>query len=116
MSRSDSQLIGNAREHLDRLAAHLQRGDLDDEVVFDAVCLRLSAAIESISGIDVALRDKAFGNDWPMIWSVRNQIAHGYAHVDRTIIATTVSHDVAQLQRALDDLEIATSAKPEEPT
>jgi uncharacterized protein with HEPN domain len=105
VSRSNGELIANAREHLDRLKAHLRRGDLDDDAIFDAVCMRLSAAIESISGIDVALRDKAFGNDWPIIWSVRNRIAHGYVFVDRTIVSATVSQDVAQLERALDELE-----------
>jgi uncharacterized protein with HEPN domain len=48
----------------------------------DAVCMRLSAAIESVAMIDDALRARAYGDAWPAIWSVRNRIAHGYLVVD----------------------------------
>ena len=82
----------------------MERSDLADDTVFDAVCMRLSAAIESISAIDQSARDRAFGSTWPAIASVRNRIAHGYTYVDREIIDNTVEHDLDDLERGLDRL------------
>lgn len=52
MSRTNAEHLANAKEHLRRLRGHLDRGDLDDDTVFDAVCMRLSAAIESVGAVD----------------------------------------------------------------
>ena len=104
MSRTDAEHLANAREHLRVLHAHSQRRDLDDETVFDAVCMRLSAAIESISTIDQAALDRAFGSSWPAIASVRNRIAHGYSYVDREIIDNTVERDLDEFESGLDRL------------
>ncbi len=72
MSRTPQELIASAQQHLRLLHEHLTRGDMDDATIFDAVCMRLSAAIESLGAIDDAFRDQAFGSSWPAIWSVRN--------------------------------------------
>jgi uncharacterized protein with HEPN domain len=82
------------------------RRDLDDQTVADAVCLRLSAVIESVASITDDLRSDAFGEDWPLIWATRNRIAHG-ALIDRTMIASTIDNDLpgfeAAIRRLLDD-------------
>lgn len=83
MSRPDAEHLANARAHLRVLRSHMLRTDLADDTVFDAVCMRLSAAIESISAIDSEARDRAFGSAWPAIASVRNRIAHGYTCLAR---------------------------------
>ena len=53
-----------------------------DQLVIDAICMRLSAAIEALSQVDDQTRDALFGSDWPLMWGMRNRIAHGYASVD----------------------------------
>ena len=59
MSRSDAEHLAAAREHLRMLAEHLGRGDLADETIFDAACLRLAAAIESVGSLpDFALQQE----------------------------------------------------------
>lgn len=104
MTRTDADHLENAREHLRILHAHMVRSDLSDDTVFDAVCMRLSAAIESLSAISQPARDRAFGSTWPAIASVRNRIAHGYTYVDREIIDNTVAHDLDDLERGIDRL------------
>ena len=104
MTRTDTEHLENAREHLRILHAHMERSDLADATVFDAVCMRLSAAIESISAVDQPARDRAFGSTWRAMASVRNRIAHGYTYVDREIIDNTVEHDLDDLERGLDRL------------
>lgn len=104
MSRPDAEHLANAQEHLRRLRDHLQRGDLDDDTIFDAVCMRLSAAIESVSAVDESLRRKEFGRSWTAIWSVRNRIAHGYFYVDRAIITSTVQNDLVEFEASVERL------------
>jgi uncharacterized protein with HEPN domain len=103
VSRSDEELVADALTHLAVLRLHLTRGDLDDQTIADAVSLRLAASIESIARSSEALRARAFGDDWSLIWATRNRIAHGYAFIDMSIVAATVADDLlwfeARLQR-----------------
>lgn len=115
MSRSDLEHVAAAREHLGALRRHLERGDLADDTIFDAVCMRLSAAIESVAMIEEARRTRAYGDVWPAIWSVRNRIAHGYAFVDRTIIMATVHNDLGEFEDGLRSIELD-AAPPNGPT
>lgn len=101
MSRSDAELLGDALQHLQMLHHHLERADLADETVADAVSLRLAAAIEAVATASLEVRSRVFGDDWATAWSTRNRIAHGYAHVDLAIIRSTVERDLPGLEGAL---------------
>ena len=103
MSRSDRERIAEALDHIRRLHAHLERGDLDDETVADAVNLRLAAAIEVLRTVDGALAARLFGEDWAVIWATRNRIAHGYAYIDMAMIRATVEQDLPELERVLEE-------------
>lgn len=80
---------------------HLERSDLADETVADAVSLRLAAAIESLSSASQGVRERVFGDEWAIAWATRNRIAHGYAHIDFAIIRATVDRDLPQVEKAL---------------
>ena len=41
--------------------------DLDDQLVIDAVCMRMSAGIEALATLDPDERNQLFGTDWPSI-------------------------------------------------
>lgn len=101
MSRTDHELVREALDHLVVLRRHLERGDLADETVADAVSLRLAASIESLSRTSDQLRLRAFGTMWPVMWATRNRIAHGYAHIALEIIEETVALDVPALEELL---------------
>lgn len=105
MKQTDIEKLQAARDHLAQLRRHLSRGDLDDDTVFDAVCMRLSAAIESVAMVSETSRLSAFGDAWPAIWSVRNRIAHGYVHINRVVIVATVENDLGDFERGLDLIE-----------
>jgi uncharacterized protein with HEPN domain len=102
VSRSAEDRLADARDHLRRLRQHAARGDLADDTILDAVCMRLSAAIECVAGIDENVRTQAFGTSWPAVWAVRNRITHGYAHLDRKIILATVNNDLPDFEAALE--------------
>lgn len=101
MSRSDRELVDDALEHVRMLHSHLDRSDLADETVADAVNLRLAAAIESLSSASQGLRDRVFGGEWPIAWATRNRIAHGYAYIDIAIVRATIERDLPRLEEAL---------------
>lgn len=93
MSRDTTEILGDALSHFDRMRAHPSH-DLGDQLVIDAVCMRLSAGIETLATVDPAVRADLFGDDWRLMWGMRNRIAHGYLLVDSSIIRQTVNHDI----------------------
>lgn len=101
MSRSERELIGDALEHLRVLHTHIDRADLADETVADAVSLRLASAIESLALLSDASRARLFGDRWRAMWATRNRIAHGYAFVDIAIVRRSVAEDVPALEESL---------------
>ncbi len=74
--------------------------------------MRLSAGIEALAALDATTREEIFGGMWPLMWGMRNRIAHGYLLVDAVIIRETVTQDVpsivSQISRRLDTILPAT--------
>lgn len=101
MTRTPQDHLRDALEHLEILARHMTAGDLDEQTVTDAVCLRLAAAIESISKVPTDVREPVLGDRWRAIWATRNRIAHMYVLVDRRIIEETINHDVPAFRDAI---------------
>ncbi|MCL2788097.1 MAG: DUF86 domain-containing protein [Micrococcales bacterium] len=93
MGRRSPEVLHDALSHLRTAQAHAQR-DLNDQVVIDAVCMRLSAGIEALANLDPDLREQLFAADWPLMWGMRNRIAHGYVLVDAVIVRRTLIRDV----------------------
>ena len=101
MTRQPDESLRDARTHFSLMYQHA-RGNLDDQLVIDAVCMRLSAGVEALSGLDVASRDRLFGDAWPLMWGMRNRIAHGYLLVDADIVRRTLEHDIPPLVAAIE--------------
>lgn len=101
MSRSDEELVRDALDHIDVLKRHLQRTDMGDDIVADAVSMRLAAAIEAVAATSATFREEVFGPQWKIIWATRNRIAHGYAFIDLNVIRNTVEHDLPEFEQNL---------------
>lgn len=105
MTRTAHEVLRDALGHLVLLAEHAEQ-DLESQLVIDAVCMRLSAAIDALASLDLVLRERLFGPDWAPMWGMRNRIAHGYLLVDPEIVRATVRRDVplitARVRDALD--------------
>ena len=108
MSRTDDELVRDALDHLEVLRQHLSKGSFDDPVIFDAVNMRLSAAVETISQTSNWLRETYFGESWRFMKSMRNRISHGYSLLDLELVQGTIDGEVpyfeAQLRQALEDI------------
>lgn len=85
MIRTDRELLTDALSHIRAIHEHLKRADMHDDIVADAVSLRLAAAIDVASRVAEDRREAIFGDDWPLAWATRNRIVHGYVFVDRRI-------------------------------
>lgn len=77
MSRKPEEVLRDALAHLQTMQAYAEH-DLNDQLVIDAACMRLSAAIEVLATLEPDVRNQLFGADWPLMWGMRNRIAHGY--------------------------------------
>lgn len=83
------------------VVAEYGSGDLSDQKTVDAICMRLSAGIESLSGLSAADREALFGDVWSQMWGVRNRIAHGYLLVEPAIVRSTVDRDLPVMVKAV---------------
>lgn len=96
MTRSTVETLRDALAHFEILQSQAKQ-DLEEQLVIDAVCMRLSAGIEALAALDPNVREEMFGEVWPLMWGMRNRIAHGYLLVDTTIIRQTLIHDAPSI-------------------
>ena len=87
--RTTAEIIAEALEHFDIAISHSQR-DLSDQIVIDAVAMRLSAGVEALGALDPDTRTRLLGDQWPRMRGMRNRIAHDYGFIDDTIVRQTV--------------------------
>jgi len=93
VSRQSAEILRDALTHFETMQVYAEL-DLNDQLVIDAICMRLSAGIEALATLDSAVREQIFGPDWPLMWGMRNRIAHGYLLVDTGIIQQTLVQDI----------------------
>ncbi len=105
--RSDEQRLDDVVEATRAIASHLDRGTLDDGLVYNAVRVRLIEIGEAVKDIDPALL--ALEPDIPRvdIARMRDHLAHRYFDTDHQIVAATVEHDVPPLVAAIERLKTA---------
>jgi len=91
------------------IADHLERGSLNDGLVFDAVRVRLIEIGEAVKAIDPAVLAAEPNVPWQDVAGMRNHLAHRYFDTDHAIVAATVEHDlpplVAAARRLLDAID-----------
>lgn len=102
MSRRPDEILRDALAHFETMLAYAEH-DLDDQLVVDAICMRLSAGIEALATLEPTVRDRIFGADWPLMWGMRNRIAHGYLLVDTAIVRQTLAQDIPKIIDRLQD-------------
>ncbi|MGB8382477.1 MAG: HepT-like ribonuclease domain-containing protein [Dermatophilaceae bacterium] len=100
MTRPRDDLLRHALTHLELMQTYASR-DLTDQLVIDAICMRLSAGLEVLSGLDTETLTELFGDTWPLMWGMRNRIAHGYLLIDAGIVRQTVNNDVPPILTAI---------------
>ena len=100
MSRTTQELLREALVHLELANQYADVDDLD-QLVIDAICMRLSAGIEVLARLDSHVRSALFGDNWQFMWGMRNRIAHGYLLVDPDIVRRTIEADLPDIVRMI---------------
>ncbi|MDA8045003.1 MAG: DUF86 domain-containing protein [Actinomycetota bacterium] len=84
--------------------SHLERGDLHDGLVFDAVRVRLIEIGEAVKALPAELLAGEPGLPWAQIAGMRDRLAHRYFDTSHAILAATVSEDLPELDAAVQRL------------
>ena len=104
MSYRDHQRLSDIQAAIDAIRSHLQRGTLDDGLVFDAVRIRLLEIGEAVKALPAELLDTQPGIPWRQIARMRDHLAHRYFDTAHSILQATVTDDLPELERALQSL------------
>jgi len=97
VSRSDQEWLADIVDAIEAIRSHLQRGGLDDGLVFDAVRLRLIEIGEAVKRIDPTLLEGEPEVVWQDVGGMRDRLAHRYFDTSHAIVQATIDHDLPVL-------------------
>lgn len=101
MSRDDRQRLDDIVDACDVIARHLERGNLSDGLVFDAVRMRLVEIGEAAKSINDDLLASEPGIPWGEVARMRDLLTHRYFDTLQSIVEHTARHDLAELRAAV---------------
>ncbi len=104
MSYQERQRLADIQAAIDAIRAHLQRGDVSDGLIFDAVRIRLLEIGEAVKAVPDDLLATQPSIPWRQITRMRDHLAHRYFDTAHSILQATVDEDLPDLERALDAL------------
>ncbi|MBI2706089.1 MAG: DUF86 domain-containing protein [Actinobacteria bacterium] len=111
MSRRDDERLADVIAAAEAIASHLDRGGLDDGLVFDAVRVRLIEIGEAVKDIDPGVFADESEIPWHDVAGMRDHLAHRYFDTVHSIVQATVDHGLPPLlaaaRRLLDRMEQA---------
>jgi len=100
----ERQRLTDIQAAIDAIRSHLQRGDLSDGLVFDAVRIRLLEIGEAVKTLPAELLSSQPGIPWAQIARMRDHLAHRYFDTNHAILQATVDNDLPELERAVQAL------------
>lgn len=104
MSYRDRQRLADIQAAIDSIRSHLRRGGLADDLVFDAVRIRLLEIGEAVKALPAELLDTEPDIPWSQITRMRDHLAHRYFDTAHAILQATVDDDLPELERAVQSL------------
>lgn len=111
--RGDAQRLADIVAAVRAIDEHLQRGALSDNLVFDAVRVRLIEIGEAVKGIDPDLLAREPSVPWQDVAGMRDHLAHHCFDTDHLIVAATVERDLPPLVAAVERLQVVATREPE---
>ncbi|HWC35581.1 MAG TPA: HepT-like ribonuclease domain-containing protein [Mycobacteriales bacterium] len=101
MSRRDRERLDDIVEAIIAIRSHVSRGDLSDDLIFDAVRVRLIEIGEAIKALPSPLVATEPSIPWSDIARLRDRLAHHYFDTEHSIVAATVANDIDLLEAAV---------------
>jgi uncharacterized protein with HEPN domain len=107
VSYRERQRLADIQAAIDAIRSHLQRGDLSDGLVFDAVRIRLVEIGEAVKALPEGLLATQPSIPWRQIARMRDHLAHRYFDTAHAILQATVEEDLPDLERAIHALNLS---------
>ena len=104
MTYRERQRLADIQAAIDAIRSHLQRGDLSDGLIFDAVRIRLLEIGEAVKALPEDLLSTQPSIPWRQITRMRDHLAHRYFDTAHAILQATVDEDLPNLERAVQAL------------
>jgi uncharacterized protein with HEPN domain len=104
MSRDDATRLRDIITSIDAIQEHLERGEINDSLVFDAVRMRLIEIGEAAKDISPELLAQAGQIPWREVAGMRDWLSHRYFDTAFSIVEATVNHDLAPIRAAAEKL------------
>jgi uncharacterized protein with HEPN domain len=101
VSYRDEERLRDIIAAITAIHAHLERGDLSDGLVFDAVRIRLLEIGEAVKALPAQLLDKEPSIPCSQIARMRDKLAHRYWDTNHAIVQSTVDNDLVELEAAV---------------
>lgn len=114
MSYRDRQRLADIQAAIDAIRSHLDRGDLSDGLIFDAVRIRLLEIGEAVKALPDDLLATQPSIPWQQIARMRDHLAHRYFDTAHAILRATVDDDLPDLERAIQALDQSLPDDPPE--
>lgn len=111
MTYRERQRLADIQAAIDAIGSHLQRGDLSDGLVFDAVRIRLLEIGEAVKALPAEMLSSQPVIPWTQIARMRDHLAHRYFDTDHSVLQATVSKDLPELECAVQALTAAWPAE-----
>lgn len=105
--RRDDERLVDILDAVSAIASHVERGGLDDGLVFDAVRVRLIEIGGAVKAIAPDLLAREPEIPWNDIAGMRDYLAHHYFDTLHSVVATTVTDDLPPLVSAVERLRNA---------
>jgi uncharacterized protein with HEPN domain len=97
----DRQRLADIQAAIAAVRSHLLRGDLSDDLVFDAVRIRLLEIGEAVKALPAEMLSSQPGIPWSQIAGMRDHLAHRYFDTDHLVLQATIDSDLPELERAV---------------
>jgi uncharacterized protein with HEPN domain len=101
VSRHDAARLSDVVEAIEAIKSHLNNGDLNDGLVYDAVRVRLIEIGEAVKGVSPQLLQLEPDIPWRAIARLRDHLAHRYFDTDHAVVQDIVDNELDPLLRAV---------------
>lgn len=101
MTRGDRSRLEDVLSSAAAIAHHLERGSLDDGLIFDAVRIRLLEIGEAVKAMSPELLASEPSIPWRRVTGLRDVLAHRYFDTAHGVIDETVHHELPALVAAV---------------
>lgn len=108
MSRDARERLQDILEAIRAIAGYvggsLDKPNITDAVVLDAILFRLLVIGEAAKNVDAVLKEEASEIPWSDYAGLRDIIAHQYFRVQKRIIEDTIRRDLPKLESTVERL------------